>query len=170
METLRIILRVLHITSGTLWVGSAVFITLFLEPTVHKAGDVGGRFMERLVTETPLMKYMIFSSLMTVISGVVLYGMDSRFAGDWILTREGMIFTIGTVAGLVGLRHRTVRCRANRWANWHLRPRIGDGGGPPSSVQLTEMSSLQMRATRFGRLELVLMVISVVGMAGARFF
>ena len=38
MEALRIALRLVHIVSGTLWVGAALFVTLFLEPTVRRPG------------------------------------------------------------------------------------------------------------------------------------
>lgn len=170
MESARIILRVLHITFGTLWVGSAIFITLFLEPAVHSAGEAGGRVMERLVTQTPLVKYMTFASLITVIAGVVLYGIDSRFSGTWILSREGVIFTIGTVSGLAAYVTGQFVIAPTAGRIGALGHEMAMAGGPPSSIQLTEMSTLQGRAARFGRLEVVLMLISVAGMAGARLF
>jgi hypothetical protein len=170
METARIILRVIHIVSGTLWVGAAIFITLFIEPTVHKAGAEGGRFMARLATETSLVKYMIISSLLTVLTGVTLYGLDSRLTLSWIMTREGVIFTVGALAGLAAYvtGQFVISPTAARIGN--LGQEMAVAGGPPTSFQLTEMSNLQNRAIRSGRLELVLMVISVVGMAGARLF
>lgn len=170
MESTRIILRILHITSGTLWVGSAIFITLFLEPAVRSAGEMGGRFMDRLVTQTPLMKYMTFSSLTTVITGVVLYGLDARLTGGWILTREGVIFTIGTFAGLAAYVTGQFIIAPTAGRIGALGHEMATAGGPPSSVQVTEMSSLQVRANRYGRLEVVLMIISVAGMSGARLF
>jgi hypothetical protein len=170
METARIVLRTLHILSGTLWVGAAIFITLFIEPTVKKLGPAGGQFMERLATETALVKYMILSSLGTVVTGVVLYAIDSNFQLSWIATREGIVFTIGTVAGLVayGTGQFVISPTAQRIGT--LGHEMAVAGGPPSQVQLGEMSVLQGRAARFGRLELVLMVIAVAGMAGARLF
>lgn len=170
METLRIILRTLHIISGTFWVGAAIFITLFLEPTVRNAGAVGGQFMERLITETPLVKYMTLFSLLTVITGVTLYGLDSRLTLSWIGTREGVIFTIGSLAGLVAYATGQFVISPTAARIGALGHEMALAGGPPSSFQLNEMSSLQGRATRFGRLELVLMIISVAGMAGARLF
>lgn len=170
METLRIILRTIHIISGTFWVGAAIFITLFLEPTVRNAADVGGRFMERLVTETPLVKYMTICSLLTVITGVVLYGLDSRLTLSWITTREGLIFTIGSLAGLAAYVTGQFVISPTAARIGSLGHEMAVAGGPPSSIQIGEMSSLQGRATRFGRIELVLMVVSVAGMAGARLF
>lgn len=38
MEIIRIILRIVHICSGTAWVGAAFFTALFLQPTIRAAG------------------------------------------------------------------------------------------------------------------------------------
>lgn len=168
MEALRIILRIIHIASGTFWVGAAIFITLFLEPTVHKEGASGGRFMERLVTETPFIKYMTLFALLTVITGVTLYGLDSRLTWSWIVSRQGVIFTIGSLAGLVAYVTGQFLISPTAQQIGALGHEMAMAGGPPSSIQLSEMTFLQGRASRFGKLELVLMVISVIGMAGAR--
>lgn len=170
METVRIILRLAHIFSGTVWVGAAIFITLFLEPTVRAAGAEGGRFMERLVTQTPLVKYMTAASLLTVLTGITLYGLDSNFALNWVLSQEGVIFTLGSLAGLGAYVTGQFVISPTAARIGALGGEMAMAGGPPSDVQLTEMSSLQGRAMRFGRIELVLMVISVAGMAGARIF
>lgn len=170
METARIILRLAHILSGTVWVGSAFFISLFLEPTVRAAGAEGGRFMERLVTQTPLVKYMTAASLLTVLTGITLYGLDSNFALNWVLSQEGVIFTLGSLAGLGAYVTGQFVISPTAARIGALGSEMAMAGGPPSEVHLTEMSSLQGRAMRFGRIELVLMVISVAGMAGARIF
>jgi uncharacterized membrane protein len=170
METTRIVLRTLHILSGVLWVGAAILITLFIEPTVKKMGQAGGQFMERLVTESGLVKYMVLSSLATVVTGVVLYSIDSDFALSWVGTREGVIFTIGSVAGLVAYVTGQFVISPTAARIGALGHEMAIAGGPPSPVQLNEMSLLQGRAVRAARLELILMVISVAGMAGARLF
>lgn len=170
MATLRIILRLIHIFSGTIWVGAAFFTALFLEPTVRAAGAEGGRFMERLVTKTPFGKYMRIASLSTVLSGIVLYWLDSGLQMSWIASREGMIFTVGALAGLAAyvtgqfvIAPTAVRIGA-------LGNEMAMAGGPPTTIQLDQMSTLQARAMRSGIFELILMVISVAGMAGARLF
>lgn len=170
MEIARVLLRILHIVSGTLWVGAAIFITLFIEPAVRSAGAEGGRFMERLVTQTPLVKYMTLFSLLTVISGVALYGMDSRLTMEWIVTREGIIFTIGSVAGLVAYATGQFVISPTAGRIGALGHEMAVAGGPPTTIQINQMTFLQSRAIRAGRLELILMVISVAGMAGARLF
>lgn len=170
METLRIVLRLIHISSGTVWVGAALFITLFLEPAVRASGPEGGRFMERLVTKTSFMKYMIISSLLTVLTGVVLYGIDSGFTTTWITSREGVIFSLGSLAGIGAYFTGQFLIAPTAQRIGTLGHEMAMAGGPPSTLQLSEMSILEGQAGRFGRMELVLMVISVLGMAGARIF
>jgi hypothetical protein len=170
MEAVRIVLRLVHISSGTFWVGAAIFITLFLNPTVRAAGAEGGRFMQRLITQTPVVKYMNYSSLLAVVSGILLYGLNVGFSAEWVASREGMIFTLGSLAGLVayGTGHFLIAPTAQRMGV--LGSEIAMAGGPPSELQLAEMSSLQARALWSGQLGLVMMVITVAGMAGARIF
>lgn len=170
MQALRIVLRLTHISSGSFWIGAAIFITLFLDPTVRAAGAEGGRFMQRMVTQTPLVKYMTLSSLLTVLSGITLYGLNAGFNPGWITTREGLIFSIGSLAGVVAYVTGQFVIAPTAGRIGALGREIAMAGGPPSSVQLTEMSSLQARALRYGRLEVVLMVITIAGMAGARLF
>lgn len=67
MQTLRIVLRLTHISAGTFWVGAAIFITLFLDPTVRAAGAEGGRFM---------MKYILQMLALPVIGQVRLIADD----------------------------------------------------------------------------------------------
>lgn len=168
MESLRIALRLVHIVSGISWVGAAFFLTLFLEPTVRKVGAAGGQVMEQLVSGTPFMKYMIIGSLLTVATGVTLYGLDVGLGLSWVTSREGLTFTIGSLAGLGAYATGAFAIGPLTGRIGALGRQMATAGGPPSPLQLGEMASLQARATRFGRLELILMAISIVGMAGAR--
>jgi uncharacterized membrane protein len=170
METLRIILRLTHIFAGTLWVGSALFVTFFLEPVVRAAGAEGGRFMSRLVTTTAFAKYMMVSSLLTVLSGIILYGLDAGFNAAWVTSREGIIFSLGSLSGLTAFATGMFVIAPTSQRIGALGHEMALAGGPPSGVQLNEMSVLQGRAQRSGRLEVVLMVLTVLGMAGARIF
>lgn len=170
METLRIILRLTHIFSGTMWVGSAIFMTLFLEPVVRAAGAEGGRFMSRLVTTTSVAKYMAGSSLLTVLAGIVLYGLDASFNSSWVTSREGIIFSIGSLAGIIAFATGTFVIAPTSRRIGALGAEIAMAGGPPTTVQLNEMTTLQERAQSSSRLEVILMVITVLGMAGARLF
>lgn len=170
METVRIILRLTHIFSGTIWVGSALFLTLFLEPVVQAAGAEGGRFMSRLVTTTGIVKYMAGSSLLAVLSGIVLYGLDAGFNPSWVTSREGIVFSLGSLAGLVAFVTGTFVIAPTSRRIGALGGEMAIAGGPPTTVQLNEMATLQGRAQFSGRLEVVLMIITVLGMGGARLF
>jgi len=170
MPTLRIVLRIIHIFGGTIWVGAAFFNALFIEPTARAAGAEGGRFMEHLVTKTAFVKYMTAASLLTVFSGIVLYWLDSSFRLSWITSREGLIFTVGAVAGLGAYVTGQFVIAPTAARIGALGQEMATAGGPPTTLQVNQMSTLQVRAMRSGILELLLMVVSVAGMAGARMF
>ena len=46
------LLRFVHIFSAIFWVGTTLFLVLFLEPTVRSLGPDGGKFMQRLLGGT----------------------------------------------------------------------------------------------------------------------
>jgi putative copper export protein len=71
MDTLQVILRVLHIVFGTAWAGTIFFTTLFLEPRLKRLGPgiqnpVMGALMPVL---TPA---MMLSSIMVLGTGIAL--------------------------------------------------------------------------------------------------
>jgi hypothetical protein len=170
MEELRIVLRLTHIFAGTFWVGAAVFVGLFLEPAIRSAGEAGGRVMERLVTRTPFAKFMALSSLLTIVAGGVLYYLDARLSLSWITSREGLIFTLGAITGLIAYVTGQFVIGPTSGRIGALGQQMAAAGGPPTPEQLGEMAALQARAQRSGQLEFVLMVITIAAMAGARLF
>jgi hypothetical protein len=170
MEEMRIVLRLTHIFAGTFWVGAAVFMGLFLEPAVRHAGEAGGRVMERLVTQTPFGKFMAISSLLTVGAGIALYYLDARLSVSWITSREGLVFTVGAITGLIAYVTGQFVIGPTSQRIGALGQQMAANGGPPAPEQLGEMASLQARAQRSGQLEFVLMVITIAAMAGARLF
>lgn len=132
MDIDMIVLRTIHILSGTFWVGTAFFFVLFFEPTLKAAGPAGGTVMGRLMlTRFPMA--MVFSSILTVAAGFLLYLIDSGgFQIHWISTSSGVTMTIGSVAGILAfLLGLTVQMPASaRMAA--LQGEIQAAGGPPA--------------------------------------
>jgi uncharacterized membrane protein len=170
METLRIALRLIHIFSGTLWVGAAIFVTLMLEPAARAAGVEGSRFMERLMAKTPFIKYMIGSSLLTVLAGITLYGLDAGFNRGWVTSAEGLTFSLGSLSGLLAYAAGQFVIGPTTARIGRLGHEMARAATPPTSAQRQQMAALESRVRTFGRLELLLMVLTVAGMAGARLF
>ncbi len=168
MDIPMIILRTIHILSGTFWVGTTFFLVLFFEPTIKAAGPAGGTVMGRLaLTRFPIM--MTFSAILTVAAGFVIYWIDSAgFQVNWISTPPGVVLTIGSVAGILAfILGGTVQMPASaRMAA--LQKEIQAAGAPPTPSQLEELRTLQERISKASRWGAVLMLIAVLGMTMAR--
>ena len=72
MDTLIIILRLLHLTSGAFWVGGAIVTAFFLLPTVKATGPVGGQFAGALIQRTRLPDWLTAAGIISVLSGIWL--------------------------------------------------------------------------------------------------
>jgi uncharacterized membrane protein len=168
MDFYTIILRLVHILSGTFWVGTLFFFVLFFEPTIRAAGPAGGTVMGRLaLTRFPVV--MSLSSIFTVTAGFLLYISESSgFQLEWISTPAGITMTIGSLAGILAfLLGGFVQMPASaRMAA--IQKEIQASGNPPTASQLKELQDIQARVTRATRWGAVFMVIAVLGMAIAR--
>ena len=170
MDVYMIVLRLLHILGGIFWVGTTLFFVLFFEPVIKAAGPAGGTIMGKLAL-TRFSPVMGLSSSLTVVAGFLMYWNDSNsFQGNWILSTPGIVLTIGSIAGIlasiVGLGFQmpaSARIAA-------LQKEMQAAGGPPEPAQLAELQALTKKISTASCWGAVLMVIAVIGMAGAREF
>jgi hypothetical protein len=168
MDVLMALLRLIHMFAGVLWVGTAFFFVLFLEPTIKAAGAEGGKFMQRL-TQTRLAVTLSLASALVVVSGLVMYWVESGgLQAAWIGSGTGIALTVGGAAGIlafvVGLLVQapaTARIAA-------VQKEMQAAGGPPTPAQLVEIGAQQEKISQGSRWGAVLMVIALIGMAIAR--
>src|SRR5512142_1047325 len=100
MVWLLTVLRLFHIFSGVFWAGSAISLICFIEPAVRAAGPAGATFFERLWQHTRMLFFMNMASLLTALTGLMLYWIVSN--GNplaYIGTGIGVGFTLGSAAG-----------------------------------------------------------------------
>jgi uncharacterized membrane protein len=170
MDILLIVMRLIHILAGVFWVGGALFIAVFVEPTARALGPDGGKFMQHMVGARRLSTLMALAAVLTVLAGLWLYWRASLgFALAWILAPSGLTLTIGALAGILGAvvgGAGTGRTSARMAA---LGRAMQAAGGPPQPAQLAEMQALQARLRQVGVWNAVLLVIAVAGMAMARY-
>jgi uncharacterized membrane protein len=162
------LLRLVHVLSGIAWVGSALFIVVFLEPAISATGPNGAKVMAELMQHRRLSQFMSLAALATIVAGLILFWSDSSgLQVGWMTAGEGLGLTIGGLAGLaafvLGLAIQvptTGRIAA-------LGKEMQSAGGPPAPAQLAEMQRLQERMAAGGRWGLALMAISVIAMTVA---
>jgi len=168
---LLILLRIIHIVAGSLWIGAAISYLFFVKPSVKSIGSVGPQFMQNLAERRRYPLFMVGVSLLTVLAGGVLYLYASGgFSLAWIKTGPGLGFTLGSLAALVaffvgnfGIGPTSARMGA-------LGEQMVAAGGPPSPEQLGLMQSLEKRLNRAEVIDFIMLTISILAMATARYW
>ncbi len=162
-----IILRLIHVTSGVLWVGGGILFIMFLLPAVNAAGPAGGAVMQRFGPRFG--KYMGVITTLTVLSGALLYSRFFVAVGfKWIYTTgAGIGFTIGAIAGLTSyiIGERILG---------PTQAKIGMLGaemaaGQPAPEQIAKMHNLQSTLMKAFRVDVVVLAVAVAAMAVARY-
>lgn len=171
MNGILIVLRTIHIVAGVLWVGSAIFYPLFVEPTVKGLGPAGPKFMQDLIDRRRYPLYMNTVSALTVLAGLALYWMTSGgLQMAWVRTGPGIGFTIGSLVALVvyAIGFFMLKPRAERMGK--LGQEIGRAGGPPTPEQAAALHTLGEEMTAIGRWDAILLTVSLIAMATARYW
>lgn len=170
MDEYMVILRLIHIFSGIAWVGSAWFITFLLSPAVRALGQDGQVFMRGFMKKSPVPLVMISSSLLTTVSGLLLYyRVSDGFSSDWMGSTAGVVLTIGSLAGFGEFLFGNAVVGPTTKNLGVLGGEIERQGGPPTEEQMARLHVLQGRMHIADRVSTILLVIAVVGMAGARY-
>jgi uncharacterized membrane protein len=165
-----LILRIVHIFSGVFWAGAAFLFAGFIEPTVRQSGAEGGRFVQRLSSQTRYPVFMGIAALLATVSGLWMFWIDSgRLNSAWLATGTGLALATGgvcgTIAAVIGF---TVQFRATTRLE-ALGKTVQGSGAPPTQAQAQEIQILQGKLRAGGRWTAALLVITVLAMATARY-
>lgn len=166
MDAEIVVLRLLHIVPGVVWVGSAIFMAVILQPALAKAGPPhAGVLMDNMVK--PLTILMHSMAWLTMVIGVILafrVRPDGLFDVLWSTGWGWMIF-LGLIFAVVGYTSGTIASLTMK--------KVGElgasfAGRPPEPTEAAEMARLQTRGKNLTRLGALLATAAVVTMALAR--
>lgn len=166
-----IVLRILHFVGGTCWVGGAIIFHLFVEPTAKATAPGSQQFMQYFVVRRHYSMFMGISSLLTILSGtLLLWHNSSGLAGSWLTSGPGVVLTLGSLLGITafGMGMFIIGPTAGRLTG--LGQAIQAAGGPPLPEQVTELHYLETKLNRVGGIEFVVMLVSLLTMAAARYW
>ena len=168
-----IVVRAFHILAGVVWVGGVALLVLYLQPTARAIGPAAGPFLQELIAKRKLPNFLLAAGAVTIVAGMLAYWHDwDAFGslGDFLGTRFGVVLTIGAALavvawfiGLLGVKPATDRALA-------LAGRLAAAGAPPSPEDAAALQALQGRARRLAVIVLVVLSISVLAMATARYW
>lgn len=167
--TALVALRAVHVVAGTLWVGAAVMLVAFIAPTVRSLGPDGGRFMQRLIGTSRFPEFMGIASLLATVAGMaLLWPVSGGLAIDWLVSPPGATLAL---AAAVGVAAFAVGITVNKPTAARIAALAGEiaSAGAPSPAQSARMAQLQRRLGLGGRWGAVLLVLSTLGMAVARY-
>ncbi len=167
MNTLIIVLRLLHIVGGVIWVGGAVAMAFFVAPSVGATAEAGQKFMGHLMTKTRFSTFMTIAALAAVLPGFALYWIDS--AGftlrAWMESGTGTTFAVGAVFALIGLYYGMKVPGIGR-AMGQLAAEIK---GAPTPEQMTHLSALRQKQMRVSIINVTTLLIATLCMSIARY-
>ncbi len=163
-----VVYRILHIVFGSFWVGSALFLTIILEPRLRAMGPTFHGPVMGAVTKVagPV---LLGSGAITVIVGIIMtYRLRSDTFDTFFDTGWGWAITIGFVTAVAALIIGSVVARLSG----QLRGMAGAvqaAGRPPTPEEQAEMGALSKRLIMLARTAAGLVLIALVAMASARF-
>ena len=103
MDTVMVIMRIIHIFAGVFWVGSTFMLVRFIEPTVAATGDSGRQFMGYLGTKTRFSPFMSIAGILTALSGLYMYYYIFDIGTDALSSGYGLALTVGAIFGIAAL-------------------------------------------------------------------
>jgi len=165
-----ILLRIVHIFAGVMWVGAAVSYFVFVEPTVKGLGPAAPKFMQDFIDKRRYPMFMNIVSALTIVAGALLFWNTSGgLQRAWFETGAGIGYTIGAVVAIAVffIGFFTLRPRAERMGT--LGMAVASKGGPPSPEQAAEMEKIGVEMHTIERIDVILLTVSLLAMAMARY-
>lgn len=161
-----LIARLLHIFAGVVWAGTVMTFGRYVEPVVNEIGPSGQTFMQAM-ERRGFTKFILVMAVTGILSGAYLYWRVSGLSADWITSSYGLTLTIGAVSALAAFALGPIFYipAGNRIAA--ITKALGPEG--PSAEQRAELTAISHKLARVGQWSMVLLGITVLTMAGARY-
>ena len=167
MNTLVIVLRLIHIIGGVFWVGTALLFDFFIIPSVRANVQAGQKFLGLLITKTHLAEAHGISAILTALAGASLYWIDSQgLTSAWTRSAAGLGFGIGGIFGFLGVISGVLQAIPLRT----LAEMAAQIQGSPTPEQKDKIQVTQERLGIIGRIDSVVLILALIFMATARYW
>ena len=164
-------LRIVHIATGVIWVGSLFVVVVFIQPSAATLGPAGAPFMSEL-RRRRFVDVVFIDAVFTVLAGAFLYWHDWHLYpsfGDWIGSSLGTSLTVGALLAISGLSVAAAVTRPTIGRLVALGRQVAEWGGPPTPETAAGIGALQHRLVVAERVSFSLVLLAVVAMASARY-
>jgi uncharacterized membrane protein len=170
-DAYMVLLRIVHIATGVIWVGSLFVVVVFVQPSAATLGPAGAPFMSEL-RRRRFIDVVFIDAVLTVVAGSFLYWHDWHTYpsfGDWIGSRFGASLTVGALLAISGLGVAAFVTRPTIVRLVSLGKQGAESGGAPTPETATRIGALQGRLVVAERVSFSLVLLAVVAMASARY-
>jgi len=158
------LLRAIHVVGGVLWVGGVVVVAFFLLPATQALGPAAQPVMQFIMGRRKLPVYLMVLGILTTLAGLLLMMRNvSLTDGAWARSPMGIGISIGAAAAILAL---IVGMTVSAPAAKRLGP--PKAGAPPLTDE--QRAALMKRLALGGRVTFILLSISALFMATARYF
>lgn len=159
------LLRIVHIVGGVIWVGGTLTMTFFIGPSIGATGEAGQKFVGHLMNNLKFSNRMSVAAGLTILAGIILYGLDARAGAAWQRSGMGIGLSIGAVFAIIGLIFgiligRTTNAMAQLGSQFQ---------GKPTSDQMNQMQAIRKQQALYSNISTVALILAVVFMATARY-
>ena len=147
IDTSLVILRLVHIVTGVIWVGSLFVVVVFVQPSAAALGPAGAPFMSEL-RRRRFVDVVFIVALFTVLAGSFLYWRDWHAYpsfGDWIDSSFGASLTVGGLLAIAGVGVAAAVTRPTIKRLVALGRQVAESDGPPTPVTAARIGALQHR-------------------------
>lgn len=158
-------IRVVHILFAALWVGTAVFLTLYVSPAIRALGPRGAPVMAELMRRR-MGGFIAAAGGLTVLSGLWMYwvfsdGLDSRILSHG----PGLALGLGGLCGIVAavLGGAVIGRTAERVGSLS-RAAAAMPDGDERAATFQTIATLQRRVALFSRCDVVLLLAALIAM------
>ena len=166
MNTLIIVLRLIHIFGGVFWVGTSLLFDFFIIPSIRATDQRGQKFLGHLIN-THIAEAHGISAILTVLAGAGLYWIDSGgFTSGWMTSGAGLGFGIGGIFGFLGVISGILNAIPLRT----LAETAAQIQGSPTPEQMDKIQAAQKRLGVVGRIDSAVLIIALICMATARYW
>jgi uncharacterized membrane protein len=166
-----VVLRLIHVLGGAFWLGAAVTLFVFLQPTAQATAPEGQRFMLHLLRNRRFSEVVLIAAVLTGVAGAILFWRDTNGHQLELMTQpQGLGFTVGAVAGGTALLlFLFVGYPAGR-RMIAIGDRLEAQRRAPSADEQRVLAATQRTLNRLGATVLVLLVAAAAAMATARYW
>ena len=168
MQAELIVLRIVHVLSGIIWVGTAVFMGFFLGPALSTMGPAAGQVMGGLQKR----KFMIVLptvAVLALLSGLRLMMIASgNFGPGYFQTSSGRTFAGAGVLAILAFLIGIVVNRPTMVKMGQLQQSMASDPVSKDAIA-AEIKKLQNRMMFAGSVVTLLLIAAAVGMAVARY-